>query len=327
MFRIPRFLIPHRSIVNILRINAGFIKKTNIHKLERSIDVYKEPLPIVFMLAMAIHKLNPSLLSKQLLGVLNYTRFRNAMNMAAFQKICKLFTKHNIPILAQKGLVQKLLFPQTIRPMNDADFAVPKDIYRKSIELAVEDGFHINHDMIGSADLQYKDQGCIDIHYALFKGANPKMDDTIWYRSQKVPYCGTEISIPCPEDILVIILCEFYGNFIYEAGSKKTDPAQIFANHPQWVLDAYKIIVENPELSWGKVMHTANMSGYDYQIKILTKLLNKILPNTISKHAAKIIDFMCPDEVVKKYLKRDKKIVKIYKANHKLYKKQQLQTI
>jgi len=327
MFRIPKFLIPNKNIIHILRINAGLIKNPNIRRLERSLDVYKEPLPIVFMLAMAIHKTNSTMISKQLLGVLNHARFYNAMNMAAFQKVCKLFNEHNIPVLAQKGLVQKLLYPQTIRPMNDADFAVPKSVYRKAVDLAVENGFHINHDMIGSADLQYKDQGCIDIHFALFKGANPKMDDTIWSRATKISAFNCDIAIPSPEDILLIIFCEFYGNFIYEAGSKKTDPAKIFANHPQWVLDAYKIIVENPNLSWGKIMHTANMSGYDYQIKILTKLLNKILPGCIPTHAQKVIDFMCTDDVVKHYLKRDKKILKIYIANHKIYKKQQLENM
>ena len=84
----------------------------------------------------------------------------------------------------------------------------------------------------------------------------------------------------------------------------------------------FKIISDTPNLNWGQIMRTAAMSGYDYQIKILTKLLNKIIPGLISTHAEKIIDHCCPDEKVKKYLKRDKKIVYLHKINHKFYVKQ-----
>lgn len=205
------------------------------------------------------------------------------------------------------------------RPMNDADFAVPKDVYRNAIDLAVENGFHINHDMLFSADLQLRDMGCVDVHYSLFKGANPQMDSLIWLRARKIRTNDMDVMIPSDEDILLIIMCEFYGNFLFEAGSKDTAIRDIFANHPQWVLDARKIISDNPNLNWGRIMQTARMSGYGYQIKILTRLLNKILPGTVSTHALKIIDHFCPDYIVRKHLKRDKKIVYLHKINHKFY--------
>ena len=293
-----------------------------IKKLIKSVDVYNEPLPLVFLLACAIVKTEKSLLTNQLAGVITHEKFGNAMNMGAFQKICKLYNDNKINILAQKGLVQKLLYPASVRPMNDADFAVPKNVYRNAIDLAVENGFHINHDMLFSADLQLRDLGCVDVHYALFKGANPQMDEDIWSRAHQIETNGLKVMIPCPEDILVIIMCEFYGNFLFEAGSKDTAVSDIFAQHPQWVLDAYKIISENPNLNWGQIMRTAKMSGYDYQIKILTRLLNKIIPGIVSPHAVKVIDHCCPDSVVNKYLKRDKKIVRLHKINHAFYVKE-----
>lgn len=319
MFFVPRFLKPSRNLVRLLRINAGIDTKTNIKKLLKSIDVYNEPLPLVFLLACAVIKTNREQLSNQLAGVISHEKFGNAMTMGAFQKICKLYNEHNIPVLAQKGLVQKLLFPSATRPMNDADFAVPKSVYRDAVDLAVENGFHINHDMLFSADLQFRDMGCVDVHYALFKGANPQMDDAIWFRAHKIQTNGLEVLIPSAEDILVIIMCEFYGNFLFEAGSKDTDIKHIFAQHPQWVLDAYKIISDTPNLNWGQIMRTAQMSGYDYQIKILTRILNKIIPGIISTHAQKIIDHCCPDYIVNKHLRRDRKIVYLHKINHKFY--------
>ena len=320
MFFIPAFLRPKRNLIKILQINAGVRTEKNVKRLLKSLDVYCEPLPSVFLLATAIYKLGKSQLSKQLAGVISHETFGNAMNMAAFQKICKLYNKNNIPVFAQKGLVQKILYPQSVRPMNDADFTVPKDVYRKAINIAVENGFHINHDLVCSADLQLRDMGCIDVHYAIFKGSNPAMDELMFSRSTKKRFMDTDILIPCAEDILVIIMCEFYCNFLFEAGSKLTDIKQIFASHPQWVLDAHKIICDNPNLSWGKIMQTAKMSGYDYQIKILAKLLNKIIPGAISTHAWKVIDSLCPDEIVHRYLRRDKKLVRLHRGNHKFYK-------
>lgn len=322
MFFTPWFLKAKKSLVKILRINAGIDTTTDIKRLLKSVDVYNEPLPLVFMLACAVVKTDKQLLTNQLGGVISHERFGNAMTMGAFQKICKLYNENNIPVLAQKGLVQKLLYPAATRPMNDADFAVPKDVYRKAIDLAVENGFHVNHDMLFSADLQWKDMGCIDVHYSIFKGANPQMDNLIWLRAQKIRFNDMDVLIPCPEDILVIIMCEFYGNFLFEAGSKDTDINDIFGAHPQWILDAYKIIREHPELNWGRIMQTAQMSGYDYQIKILTRIMNKIIPGLVSQHALKIIDHFCPDHIVNKRLKRDKKIVYLHKINHKFYNKE-----
>lgn len=322
MFFIPRFLKPGKNLQYLLRINAGVKTKTNIDKLLKKIDVYNEPLQLVFLLACAIIKTDKSKLTKQLAGVISHERFGNAMNMSAFQKICKLYNENNIPVLAQKGLVQKLLYPASTRPMNDADFAVPKDVYRDAINLAVNNGFHINHDMLFSADLQFRDMGCVDVHYSLFKGANPQMDNLIWMRARKINSNGADVLIPCDEDILVIIMCEFYGNFLFEAGSRDTDIKYIFSQHPQWVLDAHKIIRDKPNLNWGRIMQTAQMSGYDYQIKILTRLLNKIIPGTVSNHALKIIDHFCPDYIVRKYLRRDKKIVYLHKINHIYYQKE-----
>ena len=322
MFFIPYFLKPKKSLIRILRVNAGVDTKTDIKKLIKSVDVYNEPLPLVFLLACAVVKTDKTQLTNQLGGVISHERFGNAMNMSAFQKICKLYNEHNIPVLAQKGLVQKLLYPAATRPMNDADFAVPKDVYRYAIDLATENGFHINHDMLFSADLQLRDMGCVDVHYALFKGANPQMDNLIWLRAQKIRFNNMDVLIPSPEDILVIIMCEFYGNFLFEAGSKDTDIKDIFGQHPQWVLDAHKIIREHPELNWGRIMQTAQMSGYEYQIKILVHILNKIIPGLVSTHALKIIDHFCPDKVVNRRLKRDKKIVYLHKINHIFYQKE-----
>lgn len=324
MFFIPQFLKPKKNLVNLLRALTGTDKKTDIKKLIKSVDVYNEPLQKVFLLASFVYKSDKSLLSKQLAGVLSHEKFGNAMNMAAFQKICKLYNQNGIVPLAQKGLVQKLLYPQSTRPMNDADFAVPKNVYRNAINLATENGFHINHDMLFSADLQLRDQGCVDVHYALFKGANPRMDEEIFNRATHLNTMGCDVLIPSPEDIIVIIMCEFYGNFLFEAGSSDTDITQIFDSHPQWVLDTYKIIKDYPELNWSKIMKTAKMSGYDYQIRILARLLNKIIPNIVPQHAIKIMEHMCPDMVIKHYLKRDKKLVYMHKKNHIYYQMENL---
>ena len=319
MLFIPTFLKPKNNLVRLLRIHAGLIRNPNVLRIKQSVNVYKSPLPLVFLLATAIYKTDKSQLSKQLAGVIGHAKIGNAMNMAAFQKIAVLYAEHNIPVMAQKGLVSKLLYPQSTRPMNDVDFYVPRHLYRNAINLATDNGFHINHDMLFSADMQLRDQGCVDVHYALFKGTNPRMDDLVFNRATPIKFAGIDILIPTPEDRLMIIMCEFYGNFLFEAGSKGTDIKQIFAAHPLWVLDAYKIITETPELNWGKIMRTAKMSGYDYQIKILTRLLNKIIPGLISKHARQIIDFLCPDYVVKRYLKRDKKIVYLHKKNYRIF--------
>lgn len=320
MASIPKFLLPQKNLVRLLQTHAGLYKSPDIQKLIKSVDVYTEPLQLVFLLASAIYKYDKTKLTKQLAGVINHEVFSNAMNMAAFQKICRLYNAENIPVLATKGLVHKLLYPHSTRPMNDADFVVPKSVYRHAINLAVENGFHINHDLRFSADLQLRDQGCIDIHYALFKGTNPRMDDVVFNRAKHINVMGCNVLIPQPEDIIIIEMCEFYGNFIFEGLSLDTDISRIFSSHPQWVLDVYKIIRENPNLNWGEIMRTTQMSGYEYQIKLLAKLMNKIIPNAIPPHATKVIDFMCPDDVVRNYVKRDEKIVFMHKNNYKLYK-------
>lgn len=319
MLFIPRFLKPQKNLIQLLRVHTGMYKNPNVDKLIKSVNAYTEPLQLVFLLASAIYKYDKSKLSKQFAGVITHAVFSNAMNMAAFKKICQLYNQENIPVLAIKGLVHKLLYPHSTRPMNDADFAIPKNVYRDAIKLATDAGFHINHDMKFSADLQLRDQGCVDVHYALFKGTNPRMDDAIFYRAKHINSMGCDVMIPCPEDIIIIEMCEFYGNFLFEAGSIDTDVRKIFAAHPQWVLDVHKIVRENPNLNWGEIMRTAQLSEYDYQIKILAKLLNKILPDTIPAHAMKVMDFMCPDATVRKYLKRDKKLVFMHKRNYKYY--------
>ena len=94
-------------------------------------------------------------------------------------------------------------------------FAIPKNVYRNAINLATENGFHINHDMLFSADLQLRDQGCVDVHYSLFKGANPQMDDEIFSRASSLNTMGCDVLIPSPEDIIVIILIDFTFLSIY----------------------------------------------------------------------------------------------------------------
>lgn len=321
MLYIPRFFYPKKNLMTLLRINAGIIDKEHVStdKLLKSVDVYTEPLQLVFMLACAIYKTDKSKLSKQLSGVISHERFGNAMHMAAFKKICTLYNKHNIPILAEKGLVQKLQYPKSTRPMNDADFAVPRNMYRDAIDLALKNGFHINHDMLFSADLQLRNQGCVDVHYALFKGTNPKMDDEIFARAKKINVFNCDVLVPAPEDMIIIMMCEFYGNFLFEAGSTDSVMGDIFSQHPQWVLDAYKIISNTPNLDWKQIMNTAKKSEYHYQIKILSRILNKIIPGVISLQTRKIINECCPDNVVRKYLRRDKKIIHLHNINHKFY--------
>lgn len=320
MLFLPYFLKPKRNLCNLLRIHAGVHKNTNIKRLIKSVNVYQEPLQLVFLLATAISKYDKSYMTKQLSGVISHEYYSNAISMAAFQKFCKICNSENIPVLAIKGLVHKLLYPHSTRPMNDADFVVPKHVYRHAINIGCENGFHINHDMRYSADMQLGDQGCVDVHCAVFKGANPKMDDVIFNRARHINSLGCDVLIPIPEDIILIELCEFYGNFLYEAGSSDVDIRKIFASHPQWVLDVRKIICDNPDINWGEIMRTAQMSGYDYQIKIMMKLLNQIIPNSVPRHAIQVIDFMCPDYRVKQYLKRDKKIIYMHRKNYIIYK-------
>jgi len=311
MFLVPKYLKPKKSIIKLLRINAGLKCRISSKRLMKLIDIYQEPLPLVFLLAMAVYISDKKSISKHLMGVIEHAHLGNFLTMAAFQKICKTFNKQNIPVLAEKGLVYKLLHPNTVRPMNDADFAVPKDLYRKAVNIAIQTGFHLNHDMTGSADMQYEDKGCIDIHYSLFKGSNPELDKDIFSRAKEIDFNDCKVLVPIPEDRIVIIMCEFYGNFLYEAGTLTADIHNIFKEHPQWALDIFGIIKNNRNLNWGHIMKVAEKSKCSYQIKILSKILNTIFPGIISEHMNKVMDFMCPDSVVNLYLNRDLKIMRL----------------
>ena len=320
MIRIPSFLYPSRELINLYRIHAGVYRDKKWARIERKIDVVAEPLPMVFLLASALIKLgiNPS---AQLRGVLSHARFANVLTMSTFYRAACALSGANIPFMAQKGLVFKLLSPDVIRPMNDTDIAVLSSDYSRAIDVTKSAGFELKHNMMGSADMQYRDMGRIDIHNQLFKGANPITSDLIISNATPHKYRDVDVLIPSPSDNMAIIMCEFYGNFIYECGDPTRKINRQFKQHPMWVLDAYNLIKNHPDLDWARVMHIAKLSGYEYQIRILAKLLNKIFPGIISKNAIRMMRKMCPDYTVWPRVHRDKKIVRIHKMNNEYYER------
>lgn len=318
MIRIPSFLYPSRELVALYRIHAGIYSGKKWKKIERKIDVVAEPLPMVFLLASALIKLGVTP-SAQLRGVLSHARFANVLTMSTFFRAARALSDADIPFVAQKGLVFKLMSPDVIRPMNDADIAVLKKDYSNSLSVLRSIGFEVVHNMYGSADLQYRDMGRVDVHVQLFKGANPAATDLVMANAIKYKYRDATVYIPCPADNLAIIMCEFYGNFIYECGDPTRKLNRQFKQHPMWVLDAYNLIKNNPDLDWARVMQIAKLSGYEYQIRIMTKLLNKIMPNLVPRHVMRMMRKMCPDYVVWARMHRDKKIVRIHKLNGEYY--------
>ncbi|MBQ3039002.1 MAG: nucleotidyltransferase family protein [Alphaproteobacteria bacterium] len=321
MIYIPKFLIPTGSLVKLYRIIAGTAPSGGLKTLQKRIDIFSEPLPMVFLLANQLGQ-NKYKLSPKLNGVLSHIRFGNAFAMSAFERALGALNAQKIPVLAQKGLVAKIQNPQIIRPMSDADFAVPNKQYRRAIDAAIDAGFTLQFNMLGSADLQYRDMGKIDIHHAMFKGANPRMDELIWKRAIPTKYQNHTIYIPTPEDHMVMIMCEFYGNFLYECADPYRKPERQFGQHPMWVLDARNIILRNPNLNWAQIINTAELSEYGYQIRILAKLLNKIFPRLISKPNLRIMKKICPDTYVLQKTIRDNKIVKLHQLNSKWFKQQ-----
>lgn len=321
MIIIPRFLTPQKPIAKLYRIITGNISGAGLKRLQKQIDIFSATLPIVFLLAQTLKKNNYKL-SPRLHGVLNHVHFANVFAVSAFERALDALNKKQIPVMAQKGLVHKVSNPQAIRPMNDADFAVPANQYRNAIDTTVGAGFTLQFDMLGSADLQYRDMGKIDIHRALFKGANPDMDADIWARTTQTTYHGHTIHIPTPGDQIVMLMCEFYGNFLYECGDPYRKIERQFGQHPMWVLDARNIILQNPDLDWAQIINTAQMSGYGYQIRILAKLLNKIFPKLISKTNIQIMKKICPDSNVWQCIARDKKIINLHKMNSEWFHKQ-----
>lgn len=318
MIRIPHFLRPSRELVALYRIHAGIYRGNKWQKIERKIDVVIEPLPMVFLLSSALIKLGITP-SAQLRGVLSHARFANVLTMSTFYRAARALADADIPFIAQKGLAFKLILPDVIRPMNDADIAVLKKDYSNSLDVATAAGFEIKHDMLGSADLQYRDMGRVDIHVQLFKGANPITTDMVMANATRYQYRDTDVFVPCPADNLAIIMCEFYGNFIYECGDPTRKLNRQFKQHPMWVLDAYNLIKNNPDFDWARVMQIAKLSGYEYQIRVMTKLLNKILPGLVPNHVMKMMRKMCPDYVVWTRMHRDKKMVRIHKLNGEYY--------
>ncbi len=318
MIRIPSFLYPSRELVTLYRIHAGIYSGKKWQKIERKIDVVVEPLPMVFLLSSALIKLGVTP-SAQLRGVLSHARFANILTMSTFYRAAHALSDSGIPFIAQKGLVFKLTSPDVIRPMNDADIAVLQSDYSRAINVAKSAGFDIKHSMSGSADMQYRDMGRIDIHVQLFKGANPVTTDLVMSNATQHKYRDSDVFVPCAADNLAIIMCEFYGNYIFECGDPTRKLNRQFKQHPMWVLDAYNLIKNNPDLDWARVMHIAKLSGYEYQIRILAKLLNKILPGLIPNSAIRLMRKMCPDYVVWTRMHRDKKIVRIHKLNGEYY--------
>jgi len=49
--------------------------------------------------------------------------------------------------------------------------------------------------------------------------------------------------------------------------------------------------------------------------------LQKIIPGCISVHARKVIDYMCPDTMLYKYISRDYKIIQLHNKNSLRYYK------
>lgn len=318
MIRIPAFLHPSRELIDLYRIHAGVYRGKKWSRIARKIDVVVEPLPMVFLLASALIKLGISP-SAQLRGVLSHARFSNVLTMSTFERLARALSNEKIPLLAQKGLIFKLTSPNVIRPINDADIAVFKSDYARSIDVAKSVGFELKHQMMGSADMQYRDMGRVDIHVHLFKGINPITTDLVMSNATTHRYQDMDILIPCAADNLAIIMCEFYGNFIYECGDPTRKINRQFKQHPMWVLDAYNLIKNNPDLDWGRVMNIAKLSGYEYQIRILAKLLNKIFPGLISKNTMRLMRKMCPDYTVWPRVHRDKKMVNIHRLNSEYY--------
>lgn len=321
MISIPRFLTPQRHLVKLYRIIVGTKSGVGLKRLQKKFDIFSAPLPIVYLLAETLQK-HKHPLSPRLRGVLSHMRFSNAFSMSAFERALGAFGKSKIPTMPQKGLVAKIQNPHIVRPMNDADFAVPTKQYRRAIDTAVDAGFTLQFDMLGSADLQYRDMGRIDIHNALFKGGNPRMGDVIWKRAIHTKYQNHTVYIPCPADHMVMIMCEFYGNYLYECADPYRKIARQFAQHPMWVLDARDIILQNPNLDWAQIINTAELSGYGYQIRLLAQVLNKIFPHLVSKSNLRIMKKICPDTDVLQKIIRDKKIIKMHELNSKWFEQQ-----
>lgn len=321
MIGIPYFLTPQRHLVKLYRIIVGSDSSVGLKRLQKRFDIFTEPLSIVYLLAETLqkHKLP---LSPKLRGVLSHMRFSNAFSMSAFERALGALDAQKIPVLAQKGLVAKIQNPHIVRPMNDADFAVPTKQYRRAIDVAIDTGFTLHFDMLGSADLQYRDMGRIDIHNALFKGGNPRMGDVIWKRAIPTKYQNHNIFIPTPEDHMLMIMCEFYGNYLFECADPYRKIKHQFSQHPMWVLDARDIILQNPNLDWAQIINTAELSGYGYQIRLLAQVLNKIFPHIISKSNLSIMQKICPDTNVLQKTTRDKIIVKMHKLNAKWFEQQ-----
>ena len=311
----PFFLSLDRNFIDLIRIHVGYDKPDRLERVIKRLDIWHRPLMTTYFACIVANKYK--LKDARLNGILDHCRFKNSIIANTFSDISKKLNDAGIPVLAIKGVARRLLNNKDIRPMNDADFCVPKLDYKRAVEIAKDNGFNVMHSLYYSCDMLRGIHGAIDIHNTIFRGCSPASDKLIWSRAQRVSGFGTDVFVPCAEDLLFISACDYYGDFIYSMSSGKIDLDSIAIAHPFVLPEIINSIKNNPDLDWRRVMEIAEMSNAGYQIRAIVAQIEKIHPGIITDDAKKIMAEICPDNTYKHFIARDERIVKMYDTSRR----------
>ncbi|MDR3180170.1 MAG: nucleotidyltransferase family protein [Holosporaceae bacterium] len=299
---------------------ADDIKTEDIIELVPKYKIHDEHLSINFMLSSLVCRcsdINHPLLPK-FKGVVKYFQYGNVLLLEGFHKIGKELNRRDIPILMIKGLAMRYLYQKYPRHMYDIDFAVPKNRFDEAVKAAENLGASTTFKGLHSIDMCFGNNMKIDIHSIVVK-ENSSFDSKMWQQAKKVRAFGVDAFIPIPEDLIFLILINFYGSMIYDGFFWDTSKYPVSAMSISWMYDVANLVKSN-NINWNIVLDNAAQTHTLHMTKILLKIFDESLPGILPQNLLTQMHMLeDPDTNIK--IKRDMKIIKLFRTQNQLRQK------
>ncbi len=154
-------------------------------------------------------------------GIHRFFWTKNHVRLRALATVAEAFARHDIPLMALKGVPLALVYYSDagLRPMSDFDLLVPFAEADRAVRLLLEEGWsqqepgsiygpdgRIDTESRHGACFVQEDQEC-DLHWhLLYDGWWPEADDGLWERSVPLEVQGQQLRGPSPADMIFHLL-------------------------------------------------------------------------------------------------------------------------
>jgi hypothetical protein len=196
------------------------------------------------MLAAVLHHITDDEVSQQVVKVAKFTWLRSQALLRAGLRAEQALREGGIPTAWIKGaaVLARTTTKVSERPMDDIDLLIPLDAVPQATLCLNAAGFHslADRELVNCPDrithnlhsLAFKDSAGaeVDLHWQVHKGTrHPAAEQGVWLRTSKAKILDKDTRVISPEDLLLhVIATNREGNDAY------------------WVLDAVRIIEDNP---------------------------------------------------------------------------------